>query len=129
MRRRVPSLRAAARALASAEAKQRCVAKLGLPVPTTSDPTLSVRLCMPFLRILARRKTLPAEDLERLVPRDLEARIPVSAVLTMLDGAVALTRDPDLRQRPVNTTCSSISPARRPASPSPCRSSPATRGS
>jgi AraC-like DNA-binding protein len=96
MRRRVPSLRAAARALASAEAKQRCVAKLGLPVPTTSDPTLSVRLCMPFLRILARRKTLPAEDLERLVPRDLEARIPVSAVLTMLDGAVALTRDPDL---------------------------------
>ncbi|MFI5315975.1 MAG: AraC family transcriptional regulator ligand-binding domain-containing protein [Myxococcota bacterium] len=53
---------------------------------------------MPFLRILAR-EALPPEDVARLVPRDLEARIGVSAALALLDGAVALTGDPDLGLR------------------------------
>jgi AraC-like DNA-binding protein len=54
---------------------------------------------MPFLRILARSGALSAEDVGRLSPGDLEARIPVSAALAMLDGAVALTSDPDLGLR------------------------------
>ncbi|HTO69357.1 MAG TPA: AraC family transcriptional regulator ligand-binding domain-containing protein [Myxococcota bacterium] len=99
MRRVTPTLGAAAHALSSAVPEPRRVAKLARPGPATSEPTFSVRLCMPFLRILSRTSALPPEDLARLMPRDLEARIPVSAALAMLDGAVALTRDPDLGLR------------------------------
>jgi len=99
MRRGTPTLRAAAEALTSAAAEPRCLAKLGHPIPATSDPTFSVRLCMPFLRILTRTGALSAQQMGRLMPGDLEARIPVSAALAMLDGAVALTRDPDLGLR------------------------------
>jgi AraC-like DNA-binding protein len=99
MRRVTPTLRAAVEALTGAVATPRGVAKLGCRMPATSDPTFSVRLCMPFLRVLARAGALSAEEVARLVPRDLEARISVSASLAMLDGAVALTGDPDLGLR------------------------------
>ena len=99
MRRATPTLRAAAQALTSALPEPRCVAKLGRPGPATSDPTISMRLCVPFLRVLARSGALSAEDIGRLMPRDLEARIPVSDAMAMLDGAVALTGDPDLGLR------------------------------
>jgi len=99
MGRGTPTLRAAARALTSAEAEPRCVAKLGGAIPAAAGPTLSVRLCVPFLRVVARTGALPAEEIARLMPRDLEARIPAAAALAMLDGAVALTRDPDLGLR------------------------------
>ena len=72
------------------------MAKLGRSGPTAPSQTFSVRLCVPFLRVLERRGALSAEEIARLTPRDLEARIPVSTALAMLDGAVALTRDPDL---------------------------------
>jgi AraC-like DNA-binding protein len=92
-------LRAAAEVPTSAVLQPPCLAKLGRPIGKRSGPTFSVRLCVPFLRVIARSGALSAEDIERLMPRDLEARIPVSTALAMLEGGVALTRDPDLGLR------------------------------
>jgi AraC-like DNA-binding protein len=47
----------------------------------------------PCLRALARAYVSSC-NLERLAPRDLDARIPVQAALRLLDQAVALTGDP-----------------------------------
>jgi AraC-like DNA-binding protein len=81
MRRATPTLDAAARAT------------------TCADPTFSVRLSMPFLRVLERAGHLSPKDIARLTPGDLEERVPISSALEMLDAAVALSGDPDLGLR------------------------------
>ena len=61
--------------------------------PRRREPTFSVRLMAPFLRALGRGH-LSSGEIERLAPRDPDARIPVQTALELLERAVALTGDP-----------------------------------
>jgi len=66
--------------------------------PGHREPTFSVRLVAPFLRALGS-KYLSSAQIERLTPRDPDARIPVQIALQLLEKAVALTGDPALGLR------------------------------
>jgi AraC-like DNA-binding protein len=60
---------------------------------TRGEPTFSVRLLAPFLRVL-QRGYLSSSQFERLAPPDPDGRIPVHAALELLERGVALTGDP-----------------------------------
>ena len=59
------------------------------------EPSFSVRLLQPFMRLLARDGRVPRATLAAL-PSDPEARLPVDAVMRLLDVAVTITKDPAL---------------------------------
>ena len=61
-------------------------------------PTFSVRLMAPFLRAL-QHGHLSRDAAERIIPRDLEARIPIRTALELLELAVVRTGDPALGLR------------------------------
>jgi AraC-like DNA-binding protein len=63
---------------------------------TTSPPCFSLRLLLPFVRLLQRDPRIPHESLAQLVAMDPDERLPISAVHELLTGAVFLTGDPDL---------------------------------
>jgi AraC-like DNA-binding protein len=62
------------------------------------EPTFSVRLMAPFLRAL-QHGHLSRDEAERIIPRDLEARIPVRTALELLERGVVRTGDPALGLR------------------------------
>lgn len=63
---------------------------------TTEKPSYSVRLLLPFARLLQRDPRLAPELVEPLTAMDPDDRLPISAVHELLEGAIALTNDPDL---------------------------------
>ncbi len=58
--------------------------------------TCSVRLLIPFARLLRSYPGFPVELLQPLEAFDLDDRLPVASTFELLEGAVALTSDPDL---------------------------------
>jgi AraC-like DNA-binding protein len=62
----------------------------------TSQPCYSARQVVPFVRLLRRYPSIPANMLERLAVLDPDARLPIATVHDLLRGAVAITGDPDL---------------------------------
>lgn len=64
--------------------------------PDTSQLCYSVRVVIPFVRLLRKQPAIPAEVLEPLEGLDPDARFPISATHELLDGAIHLTGDPDL---------------------------------
>jgi AraC-like DNA-binding protein len=62
----------------------------------TSRLSYSVRLLLPFVRLLRREPSVPAESLDQLAALDPDERIPISVVHELLTGAEVLTGDHDL---------------------------------
>lgn len=56
----------------------------------------SVRLLLPFARLLSRDPRVPREVLSPLETMDPDDRLPITAVHELLDGAIVLTQDPDI---------------------------------
>lgn len=63
---------------------------------TPEKPGYSVRLLLPFARLLRGDPRVPAELLAPLEAMDPDDRLPVTAVHELLEGAIHLTNDPDL---------------------------------
>jgi len=63
-------------------------------LPTTEQPTYSLRLVQPFLSVLSARPGFPLALLDDLKKRDLDDRIPIATVHELLLGAIELTGDP-----------------------------------
>lgn len=64
--------------------------------PDTSQLCFSARLVLPFVRLLRREPSVPAESLDALEAMDPDERIPITAVHELLTGALFLTGDEDL---------------------------------
>ncbi|MET0385542.1 MAG: AraC family transcriptional regulator [Polyangiales bacterium] len=67
-----------------------------LPELTTQQPCYSVRLVIPFVRLLRRYPSIPPEvsfDLEKLDP---DERMPIATLHELLRGAIELTGDHDI---------------------------------
>lgn len=63
---------------------------------TMEKPSYSVRLLLPFARLLRGDPRVPAELIDPLDAMDPDDRVPISAVHELLEGAIVLTQDPDL---------------------------------
>jgi AraC-like DNA-binding protein len=63
---------------------------------TTERPSYSVRLLLPFARLLRRDARVPAELVTPLDAMDPDDRLPITDVHELLEGAIFLTQDPDL---------------------------------
>jgi AraC-like DNA-binding protein len=59
-------------------------------------PSYSLRLLLPFARLLRRDHRVPPEVLAPLDAMDPDDRLPITVVHELLDGALALTQDLDL---------------------------------
>jgi AraC-like DNA-binding protein len=59
-------------------------------------PSYSVRLLLPFARLLRRDPRVPPEVLAGLDAMDADDRIPITAVHELLEGAIFMTQDPDI---------------------------------
>ncbi len=75
------------------------------PAPASSDcesadaayePSYSVRLIRPFLRVVRRSGIIPKEAYESLEAMDADERIPIASVHDMLQAAIDRAGDPDL---------------------------------
>lgn len=68
-----------------------------LSAPTTTDkPGYSVRLLLPFARLLRQDPRVPPEAIDPLDALDPDERISITAVHELLEGAIVLTQDPDI---------------------------------
>ena len=65
-----------------------------MPKPRSPEPTFSLRLVRPFVEYL--RGQISDKEVTDFEKVDLDARIPVSAALQLLEAAVQRTGDPDL---------------------------------
>ncbi len=61
-----------------------------------SQPCYAVRLVQPFLRVLRAAPGFPIEVLAPLEALDPDERLPIATMHELLQGALALTGDPDL---------------------------------
>lgn len=64
-----------------------------------AEPSFSMRMVRPFLRVIREREDAPEARLELLEQCDPDARVPVRVAVRLLDDAVARTGDPDLGLR------------------------------
>jgi len=64
-----------------------------------SQPCYSMRLLRPFLGVMAGYPGFPVALLEPLEAMDPDERIPIATVHELLEGALALTGDPDIGLR------------------------------
>jgi AraC-like DNA-binding protein len=62
----------------------------------TAKPSYSMRLVRPFLLALRRHPGFPVEILAPLEERDPDDRFPIAPMHELLEGALAITKDPDL---------------------------------
>jgi AraC-like DNA-binding protein len=65
------------------------------------EPSFSLRLVLPFVKLLAGHKGISGPLLQKLSAMGPDDRLPISAVLRWLDSAVEISRDPDLGLRAV----------------------------
>jgi hypothetical protein len=59
-------------------------------------PSYSLRLLLPFARLLRRDPRVPEEAIAPLDTMDPDERLPILVVHELLEGALVLTQDPDL---------------------------------
>lgn len=67
-----------------------------LPPEGTSQLCFSLRVVIPFVRLLRKLPAVPPEAVEGLDTMDPDARIPIAVVHELMTGAIHLTGDPDL---------------------------------
>jgi len=68
-------------------------------LPGITEPSFSMRACLPFLRVADGHARLSKDKIETLRSLDPDARIPTHVALELLETAVAKTGDPDLGLR------------------------------
>ena len=69
---------------------------MSVPAYPTLEPCFSLRLVLPFLKVIGGQKGISEELIAKLSAMTPDERLPVSLLLRWLDSAVAISGDPDL---------------------------------